>query len=54
MYHVCFSNPEAWAISYENGIYGNVETGNETLKFFWGKTIDLIALKPGDKIFFYV
>lgn len=54
MYHVCFSNPNAWAISYENGVYGNVQTGNDNLKVFWGKIIDLVALKPGDKVFFYV
>jgi len=44
----------AWDISYEKGVYGNVETGNETQRVFWGKMVDLIALKPGDKIFFYV
>jgi hypothetical protein len=54
MYHVCFSNPNAWAISYQNGVYGNVQTGNENFKVFWGKIIDLVALKPGDKVFFYV
>jgi len=54
MYHICFSNPSAWKISYKNGIYGNVEKGNENLKVFWGKTIDLLALVPGDRIFFYV
>jgi hypothetical protein len=54
MYHVCFSNPDAWAISYEYGVYGNVATGNDNPKTFWGKIIDLVALKPGDKIFFYV
>lgn len=54
MYHVCFSNPKAWATSYENGIYGNVQSGNDNQKVFWGKIIDLVALKPGDKVFFYV
>ena len=54
MYHVCFSNPDAWEISYANGVYGNVSTGNENLKVFWGKINDLVALKPGDKVFFYI
>lgn len=54
MYHVCFSNPNAWHISYEHGVYGNVQTGNSNLKVFWGKIIDLVALNPGDKVFFYV
>lgn len=54
MYHICFSNPEAWAISHKTGIYGNVQTGNDNLKVFWGKIIDLAAIKPGDKVFFYV
>lgn len=54
MYHICFSNPEAWKISYQKGIYGNVKTGNNNKNTFWGKLVDLIALKPGDKIFFYV
>lgn len=54
MYHVCFSNPDAWTISNKNGVYGNVATGNVNLKTFWGKIIDLVALKPGDKVFFYV
>lgn len=54
MYHVCFSNPHAWRISYENGVYGNVQRGNDNLNTFWGKIIDLLALKPGDRIFFYV
>jgi hypothetical protein len=54
MYQVCFSNPKAWAISYEKGVYGNVQTSNEILKVFWGKIIDLVALMPGDKVFFYV
>lgn len=54
MYHICFSNPEAWEISYEEGVYGNIETGNNNKNTFWGKMIDLVALMPGDKVFFYV
>lgn len=54
MYHICFSNPTAWDISYKTGVYGNVQTGNDKPHTFWGKLIDLLALKSGDKIFFYV
>lgn len=54
MYHICYSNPKAWAVSYQYGVYGNVQTGNDNKKTFWGKLIDLAALKPGDYIFFYV
>jgi hypothetical protein len=54
MYHICYSNPDAWQYSYQTGIYGNVATGNDNLKVFWGKIVDLVALRPGDKIFFYV
>jgi len=54
MYHICFTNPDAWEISLKNGIYGNVETGNNNEKTFWGKLVDLTALMPGDRIFFYI
>lgn len=54
MYHIIYSNPEAWRISERTGVYGNVESGNERANTFWGKTVDLLALIPGDEIFFYV
>lgn len=54
MYHICYTNPEAWSISIEKGIYGNVGNRTESIQTFWGKTVDLIALKPGDKVFFYI
>jgi hypothetical protein len=54
MYHICYSNPRAWEISYLNGVYGNVETGNNNTNTLWGKLRDLIAIVPGDKVFFYI
>jgi len=54
MYHICYSNPEAWQVSYEEGIYGNVYKTSDNLVTTWGKIIDLLALKAGDKVFFYI
>lgn len=53
MYHICFTNPEAWLISCQNGVYGNVISTKE-IQRFWGLLRDLLAVKDGDKIFFYV
>ncbi|HMS40934.1 MAG TPA: hypothetical protein PKE69_11955 [Pyrinomonadaceae bacterium] len=67
MYHICYSNPKAWEISYKTGIYGNVtiernivppakqeEEDARYVRGLWGLFIDLTALKAGDKVFFYV
>ncbi len=53
-YHICFSNPAAWEESYDSGVYGNVGTGNDNLKVFWGKLVDLLALKKNDYVYFYI
>lgn len=54
MYHICFTNPSAWEISRARGVYGNVDTGNTSRRTFLGKLGDLVAITPGDKIFFYI
>lgn len=54
MYHICFTNPDAWEIGRPAGVYGNVDTGNNSRQTFLGKLGDLVALAPGDRVFFYI
>lgn len=54
MYHICFTNPDAWAVTKQTGVYGNVDTGNDSRRVFFGKLGDLVAIAPEDKVFFYI
>lgn len=63
MFHLCYTNRDAWSISKTTGVYGNVfgsldDDGNitapDTENGKWGKLGDLVALKDGDLVFFYV
>ncbi|MEZ5017874.1 MAG: EVE domain-containing protein [Flavipsychrobacter sp.] len=54
MFHICFTNPKAWEISYQKGVYGNVEGENDQEQTLWGKVADLLAIKKGDYVFFYI
>lgn len=56
MYHICFSNPTAWEVSYQTGIYGNVQKTitDNSHRIIWGQIADLAAVNIGDHIFFYI
>lgn len=52
--HICVTNPSAFKVSIEKGIYGNVGSSKDSEQTFWGKTRDLYAVKPNDLIIFYI
>lgn len=54
MFHICFTNPEAWLISKSIGVYGNVFDKDLQLKTQWGILVDLLAIRRDDIVFFFI
>ena len=53
-YHICIANKEAFNISIEEGVYGNVGNAGESRNVVWGKIRDLYAVNKDDLIIFYI